>query len=554
MASSAVMVPETKRYLQSKYNEMLKMASDEQFMESVEDGNFSFNKLRLMIQKHWVMAETSSPQFVIARSVTCTASGVICMLAALALLEAEIRLVVQYMNCKLTASKYDWSIKWILLSQSIGVAVGSIAPTLRFFTAIKLKCCKNGKWRTMDEFKVESYWTRKLIKWKESSFPLQIRNRRWRRILHKTKGLILSILVRVQILVVRSSKVVQFISFCFAIPIFKTLKHLSGPSRVHGIPESTLDVDLSRYVLLLEGESRLPQKVQSSILNEVDKLIETGKKQQPKNLISLLHKVGNFKGLREVDKNQIPSLHSQEPPKCWSLPLVTLTSVAIALPKIPKQEINWLLQSVDEGLYYVKLIEKSMDNDRNLANSINAADVSWVGVELYLKWLDNDLHETSLKGKNSKEILEELSSKAEKTIVEFKKDVKDSLMENPLNWPVNAIAANSMYRTCQRLLRAYDGDHLRMDEGLFQQICNMIANIMAACLTNVTHVIIMKCHQKSMKDKEESVRQAALLLGETEEILQILEIHRGTRSDSDVSEFVDKWCNLIKRTQSQFFQ
>ncbi|KAL0440986.1 UNVERIFIED_CONTAM: hypothetical protein Sradi_0037500 [Sesamum radiatum] len=61
VASSAVMVPATKRYLESKYHEMLKMASDEQFLESMEEGNLVFDKLRLRIQKYWVMAETSSP-------------------------------------------------------------------------------------------------------------------------------------------------------------------------------------------------------------------------------------------------------------------------------------------------------------------------------------------------------------------------------------------------------------------------------------------------------------------------------------------------------------
>ncbi|KAL0356142.1 UNVERIFIED_CONTAM: hypothetical protein Sradi_4061100 [Sesamum radiatum] len=170
----------------------------------------------------------------------------------------------------------------------------------------------------------------------------------------------------------------------------------------------------------------------------------------------------HFSGLK-VD-NQVPSLHSQEPPKCWSLPLVTLTSIASALPDIPKHKVKWLLQSVDEGLFYVNLIEKSLDKKGNLVNSRHAADAIWVGVELYRKWQDNDLHETSLKGGNSKETLQELSKQAEKTIVDFKREVKDFLMENPLNWPVKVIAANSMYRICQRLLMAYEGDRLPTDE------------------------------------------------------------------------------------------
>ncbi|KAG8378855.1 hypothetical protein BUALT_Bualt07G0028100 [Buddleja alternifolia] len=254
-----------------------------------------------------------------------------------------------------------------------------------------------------------------------------------------------------------------------------------------------------------------------------------------------------MRGLREVGRNQVPSLHSQEPLKCWSLPLVTLTSIAIALPNIPKHNVNLLLQSVDEGLFYVKLIEKSLDKKGNLAKSRNAADVIWVGVELYRKWQDKDLHETSLKGRNSKVTLKELSNKAEGMIVDFKRDVKDFVMENPLNWPVKVIAANSMYRICERLLRAHEGDSLTTDEGLFEQLSNMIANIMAACFTNLMRVIIMKCHHKAIKYNAKSVREAALLLGETEEILRILEQHRAARSDPDESEYIKKWCGLISQ-------
>ncbi|KAK6148366.1 hypothetical protein DH2020_019278 [Rehmannia glutinosa] len=535
VASSAIMVPATKRYLESKYHEMLKMASDEQFLES-EEGNCMFDKLRLMITKYWVMAETSCPQFVIARSVTCTASGVICLLTALVLVQAEIRMVMEYKTINITSSKYGWSVKWIVLAQSIGVGVGTIAPAFRCFTAIKFKCSENGKRSFKDEFKIEAYWTEMLVEWKESSLPLQIRNHVDRSMLQRNS--VYNFLFCKSILLVfpLHQKVEECIQF--------------RPSRIHGISESEseirMELDLSRYVLLLEGETELPQKIQRNICKEVDKLIQTGKKQQPKNLINLLHKVGNFRGLKEVDMNQVPSLHSQEPPKCWSLPLVTLTSIAIALPNIPRK-VNWLLQSVDEGLFYVKLIEKSLDKKGNLVNSRNAADVIWVGVELYRKWQGKDLHETSLTGRNSKETLQELSNNAERTIVDLKREVEDFLIENPLNWPVKIIAANSMYRICQRLLIAYEGDYLRADEGLFEQLCNMIANILAACLTNLMRVIIMKCQRKAIKEKDKIVRQAALLLGETEEIIRILQQHRATRSDPKEIEFIEKWCNLIKR-------
>ncbi|KAL0356141.1 UNVERIFIED_CONTAM: hypothetical protein Sradi_4061000 [Sesamum radiatum] len=119
----------------------------------------------------WVMAETSSPQFVIAHSVTCTASGFVCLLTALILVQAEIRILVKYRTLNVTASKYGRSSTWIVLAQSIGVAVGIIAPAFRCYTAIKFKCSEDGKRSFKDEFKIEAYWTQRLVEWKESSLP-----------------------------------------------------------------------------------------------------------------------------------------------------------------------------------------------------------------------------------------------------------------------------------------------------------------------------------------------------------------------------------------------
>lgn len=557
IVSTAVMVPTTKRYLELKYDEMLKMASDEEILESVEEGNLAYDKLKLVIQKYWVMAETSSSQFVIARSVSCTASSALCLLIAIVLAQAEVRILTEHCEIIKSASKYGWSVKWIVLTQSVGVVSGTITSAFRWFVAVDFKCCEKGNRSFKDEFKIETYWTQKLVEWKESSLPLQIRDRKWRKVVHDTKRIILNFVIRIQVLVILTSKIVRLISVWFTRPIIsflhciKMLKNRSesAASRVHGISESEPELsegrDLNRYVLLLPGEGELPEKIITNIQNEAEKLIEKGKKQQPRNLINLLHKIGDFRGVRDIDRYQVPSLHSKEPPGCWSLPLVSLTSIAIGLPNIPKHEVSTLLRSVDEGLFYVKLIEKTLDKKEKLTNLRNAADVIWVGVELYRKWEDKDLHETSRRGENFKETLQELSSKAERTVIDFKRDLKDFTMENPLNWPVKVIAANSMYRVCRRILTACECDDHQTDERLFAQLCVMIANIMAACLTNLMHVIFIKCHRKAMK--EESIRQAALLLGEAEEILGIIQQHRAPSLYPDESEFIAKWCNLIKQ-------
>ncbi|KAK6148370.1 hypothetical protein DH2020_019282 [Rehmannia glutinosa] len=520
LCSSAVIVPTAKTYIESQYNQMHKRVSND---EQVGWGsNFAIDKLRIVVRRYWVMAESGSPQFVIARSVTCVTSGVMCLLTALTLLEARIRSPLVYKTARRTYCNYKWSINWILVIQSIGVAIGTIAPLLRWFNAAIFKSSKIGHKSFKDEFKVEAYWTQTLKHWRDSPLPLKIGHHKFRKVVHDAKRLLLNFCIGVQILIVLANKLVLLISAIFVKGVmfcFCDIKYLEASDS----DESDGSMDFSRYVLLLEGEAELSKRTLKNICNEVDKLIQIGKNKQSNNLIRLLHKSVNFDGVREFDSSEIRSLNSQEPPNCWSLPVVTLTSIAISLPNITDCKSNKLLSAVSEGLYFAKLIEKNVEKNGELVSIRNAADVVWVGLELYRKWQDKDLQTAGLKGKTHKETLQKLSDIAEKTVTNFKTDTNNFLVQDPLNWPVKVIAANSMYRITQTILLADKDDHLQIDEELFERLSIMISDILAACLTNLARVIIFKCHNCSINDRERSMRQAAVILGESEEIIEILE-------------------------------
>ncbi|KAI7979438.1 hypothetical protein LOK49_Contig336G00004 [Camellia lanceoleosa] len=79
-------VATTKKYLELKYSEIHKEALREQIGKKI-----TVEKLKENVNKYWMMAETGSPQFVMARSVTCSASGVICLMTALILAQLEYR-------------------------------------------------------------------------------------------------------------------------------------------------------------------------------------------------------------------------------------------------------------------------------------------------------------------------------------------------------------------------------------------------------------------------------------------------------------------------------
>ncbi|KAG8379335.1 hypothetical protein BUALT_Bualt07G0077700 [Buddleja alternifolia] len=572
LASLAITVPSTKRSMESKYQDMHKLVlREEEALKRTID--------KQMMMKYWVMAESSSPQFVMARSIVCTTSSLICVLASITIVMSYITMTyanwffhIRYASLGQPGSVYEkisqprsvygsFPVYLILVIQCIGVVVGTIAPTLRLFVAIWFRCSttipKNNKSSLKDElFKIETYWIQKLVDWRDSfkNSSLQIRqDDKYMKYFHNVKCLVLNFFIGVQILIVVVSKQLLYVSVLLTTPFANIMNkiNIQFSSKVatssdnHVVSDDT-ELSLSRYVLLLEGEPKLPKRILNNICRHADNMIFIGKRMQPQNLINLLHKFVNFSGVIQFDStNQVPSLHFQEPPNCWMLPLMTLTSIAISLPNVAEHKRKQLVSSVNEGLFLAKLIDKILDANAKLVNIRKSADISWVGVALYRKWQDVDLRTTSRKCKNSKDVLKELSNKAEMTVIEFKREMKDFLMENPLNWPVKIIAANSMYRVSRTILLAYKGENEPTDEELFERLSVMIADILAACLTNLPRVIATMCHRNAIEKRERNVREAFILLGKTEQVIQLLHRHEWPSLDADKASYIDEWRSLI---------
>ncbi|KAH7844117.1 hypothetical protein Vadar_024539 [Vaccinium darrowii] len=572
--SSALTIPTIKRYLELKYNELHKKASNGGKM--IETRKLTNQELKEVVEKYWVMAKTGSPQFVMARSVTATMSGVICFLTALSLVEAKIRFNNLFRNFTLPRnySTYHWSTSWILWIQFTGVVVGTIAPLFRWFTVIILNFSEGDRNNHQKESKlVENYWIQRLVEWKERPLAVQIRSLKCRKFVYFTKNLILDLCIGIQFGIVVASKAVRFISIIFLNPLVlfccycKTLKmsllsesHAPTPIKPGNAEPETLaaELDLNEYVLQLEGEAKLPKSILDNILRDMNQMIQKGRRKPTKNVIELLRKSNHcFKGVAEFDSSQVPDIISEKPPNCWTLPVVTLTSIAIALPNIENHMVDKLLSCVSEGLLYASLVEESFSSKGGDLMKVvkQAADVLWVGVELYRKWMNEDLPAMALKGKTSKETLQSLVDIAEKTITDFQKSMKSGiLMENPLNWPIKVIAANSMYRIGQTILKDYEGNSPQTDENVFEHLSIMIADILGACLTNLPRVVILKCYSSAIEERERSVRHAACLLGETEEILETLQDHDVPSLEGDRVAFIDEWraCMMELETPPTF--
>ncbi|KAH7842340.1 hypothetical protein Vadar_004117 [Vaccinium darrowii] len=348
--------------------------------------------------------------------------------------------------------------------------------------------------------------------------------------------LVITIIVNIGIVV--ASKLVHLTSIIITLPLFSCF-YFCKTIKVDQVSESNASTnnrssepensspELNLYVLRLEGEE-LPKIILKNICHELNQVIQKGKSQQPKNLKELLRKSNNnLKGVVDFDS-------TSHVPNCWTMPVVNLTSIAIALPNIESHSVDHLICSVSEGLLHASLVDECFSSKGdNMINLKCVADVVWEGIELNLMWLDRDLQKLRLEGKTIEGTLQTLVDIAEKAAIEFERSVTGGS---------KVLAANSMYRISQTILKDYEGNmDAHTDGNLFEKLSIMIADILGACLLNLPHVIIQKCYRSSIEEREKSVSHATCLLGETEEILAILEHKQLPCLSGDRAAYIDEW-------------
>nr|XP_043609037.1 uncharacterized protein LOC122580955 [Erigeron canadensis] len=298
------------------------------------------------------------------------------------------------------------------------------------------------------------------------------------------------------------------------------------------------------YVVQIEEEAELSENISRSALNSINRLLQESENYVPSNLIKLLQKSEGFSGVIEFVDDEVPTLLNEEETRyCWSLETVTLTSFAIAIPNIDDGNLKALLASMKEGLEFSRHIEESLNTNGDLVKARKAAKRIWPEIELYRRWLKTNLQKNACKGCTSKEIIQHLADEAEKVVKQVKSCKKGSLDDSMYKY----IAANSMYRTSQTILRYCDAqENWPTDEELFQRISTMIADILCACFTNLPRVITLKCHHKAMEKRIESIWSAAQLLGRSKQILKILEARQLPNLDLHSRVYLHMWHSFPK--------
>nr|GME03072.1 ATP-dependent RNA helicase [Ipomoea batatas]GME17453.1 ATP-dependent RNA helicase [Ipomoea batatas] len=536
MSCSALVVPTTKKILERKYHEISEMIC----AESVEGGGVEIEILKEDVRKYWLMAESSNPQFVMVRSPTCFASSAISCLSAIVLCEAFVRSFffdrfsgnVNFFMGKRSSSDYQATTSVIVFIQSASVVLGTLAPLFRCFIAIKINISGGG-----ESLIPEKYWTERQMEWIERPLPLQIGGGRYfKKAINKSKDMALCFCIKVQIVTVVACKIVQLFCLAFVKPLLSCfLEHELNCSQDRGV---------GCYVLHLEGEDQLPQ-VMAKNNNVLSRFIQNGINQQPQHLVKLLLQkmTDNFFGVAKFDSTQVHSLNSQEPPNCWKLPIVTLTTIAIALPHNSScvKEVENLVCSVSQGLKYASIIDEVLGTGGALKKVRDAADVAWSEVSLSGRFLNKDLTEMARdKANTSREILAKLCEIARDYVKE-----SGSLANDCSHWPNKVIAANSMYRITQSLLLELTSYNELSTEELFGHISVMIADILGACLTNLSKAITTKCSTVSIDKRGETVQHMARVIGETEEILKMLQKHQLPSLAPKQRSDIDEWRHLL---------
>ncbi|KAL9993148.1 hypothetical protein Hdeb2414_s1070g00978111 [Helianthus debilis subsp. tardiflorus] len=492
---SSLAILKTKQMMDSKYQKGHDIAS--KHIQPSPGKIVTVDELENHVRKHWMMVESCSClHFITACFYTTSASGVICLLVTI-LHTYTMSGTIKAMLAKDYDSDYGWSMLVILTVQSIGVLIGTIVPLSRCFVTLSFEGSIHFK-----VFKVERHWTQKLNDWKQASIRLPFLSGRLNTVIESSKRLIIYICIELQKGVVVLCKIIALIPLVFLICVsyFNYLDCLKDclKSMFSSLRDDAMTLErrpypnnptrpISPYILHIEENGMwVGNRTIEGFSKSVNPLIQKGAKGQPNYLIKLI---------REISTEAV----------------VTLTTIAISLPEKEKEDVDCLLECVREGLVYVTLVEKSLDTIYAHVILQHAAETLWQEIRFTKRWLGNDLQNPDFQEYTVGQIVKWFRDKGKDYVVD------DDWKFNNDHPKHRFICGSSIYRITESILHTYNtiDDGTMSQKELFGRLSSMIADIIAACLTNLPQIIIMKCrYMSAIKEREASVKDAAQLLGE----------------------------------------
>ncbi|PWA34607.1 hypothetical protein CTI12_AA617420 [Artemisia annua] len=587
---SVLMIIKAKQDLESNYQAVHVRESIFQQLA----GPTTFENVKQRVINYGIMAETGTPQFMISCSATSSASAVIGVSISLLHLIKTFNSVVNERRYRTYNSDYKWSILVIFIIQSIGIVLGAIALLFRFLAPLTFKLSTEGISKLINFYEVESCWTHTLSDWKRNILHPP-RSNSFKFVFYELQILGHTLLTLSQKATVITCKAIRIIPVLISLCVSRSVFWLVSLFGIQLRRQPETNRDFRQYLLQPQDNMELADVADFAIvtinfiIKSVERSIQNLQNQQPSKLVKLLENSRDFEGVKKFDSLFVQSdypncwslpvvtlaiiahslqmiqprtlknflngnLQNQQPsklvkllensrdfegvkkfdslfvqsdyPNCWSLPVVTLAIIAHSLQMIQPRTLKNFLNGVREGLVYVKLVEKSLKNKDELVSVQNAAESLWQEVEVYHKWLGNNLQDPDFRGKTAKQIVEQFNEKAT-NMVTVGGSSKD-------------ICANSMRRVTQTIL-LIDNINKVSQEELLIELSSMISDILAACLTNLPQIIVLKCHTNKIKKRKECVHAAATLLGKSSEILNTLQDRELPSLNPGELPFIDKW-------------
>lgn len=521
--SAAVAIPSMKEVIESKYQVKRKALISKEPTTLVE--------LKQHVARYWIMANTGSLPVVFTSGPLFATSLCICIVCSVTYL--ILRCLRDPFGEKY-ASDYKWSMKVIFVVQSLGIAAADCILILRYYKSSKIfrNYCSCTR--------VEKFWYKKLCEWKGRDIRLPAAaDLRAETVVHTVRGTFLNLLIMFQVVFVRIYKFLGSASLLIINCVFKSIR--SRPIASSG------DEDLRNYALCVGGDIKLYRYAMHYLKESMYGLVKKAEKKQNTELLELLGKSNGFKEGQNFAIGQVQIPPSVEL-KSWSLPVITLTCIAIVFPdrqKTQDQLIVWLIKSVDQALEYTHLVEEGFQSEDEYAYMHKKTMDFWYKVKAKRKWLETSLKRDAshFQGKTPTQILKWFDDKAEEAIVTNKSTVVDMEAEPLENYPDHKLMiCKSMQSISRSILSKYEnGTELSTKVDLFQLLSSMIADILFACFSNIPHAITKKCQAKKIEKREASVEAAVKILARTTKILEMFGTPKLPVIDQHEMASVDKW-------------
>ncbi|PWA46424.1 hypothetical protein CTI12_AA508940 [Artemisia annua] len=515
--SAAVAIPSMKKVLESKYQVKRKALVSKEPTTLVE--------LKQHVSKYWIMANTGSLPVVFTSGPLFATSLCICIVCSVTYVILRSR---RDPFGEKYASDYKWSMRVIFVVQSLGIAAGDCTLILRYYKSSKIfrNYCSCTR--------VEKFWYAKLSEWKGRHIRLPAAaDLIAETVVHTVRGTFLNLLIMFQFVFVLIYKLLGSASLKIINFVFKMIR--SRPIASSG------NEDLRNYALCVGGDIKLYRYAMHYLKESMDGLVKKAEKKQNKELLELLGKSNGFKEGQNFAIGQVQIPLSVEL-KSWSLPVITLTCIAIVLPDSQKQ-IDRLIKSVDQALEYTHLVEKGFHSEDEYANMHKKTMDFWYEVKANRKWLETSLKRKAFKGKTPTEILKWFDDKAKEAIGPSKSTVVDVEVEPLENYPdLKLMICNSMRSISSSILSKYENrSQLSTKVDFFELLSSMIADILFACFSNIPQVITRKCHVEEIEKREASVEAAVKILARTTKILEMFGTPKLPVLDQREMASVDKW-------------